>query len=79
MPLIDVKKANHNFKGISFKGNGFFLPLQNPDMQSQVNDLEEELKEVSVELAGSIRRELELEDMVDRLQFESSSGPDLGR
>ena len=48
-------------------------------MQSQVNDLEEELKEVSMELAGSIRRELELEDMVDRLQFESNSGPDLGR
>lgn len=79
MRPIDVNKANENAKGTSFRDNAFFLPLQNPDMQSQVDDLEEELKEVSMELAGSIRRELELEDMVDRLQFESNSGPDLGR
>ena len=71
-------KTNHT-DSTSTADNGFFLPLQNPDMQSQVNELEEELKEVSLELAGSIRRELELEDMVDRLQFESGVVPDLGR
>lgn len=38
--------------------------------------MEEELREVSSELAGSIRRELELEEMVDRLQAE---GPELSR
>ena len=42
-------------------------------------DVDEELREVSTELAGSIRRELELEDLVDRLQLEASQGPDLGR
>ena len=43
------------------------------------SDVEEELREVSTELAGSIRRELELEDLVDRLQLEATQGPDLGR
>lgn len=42
-------------------------------------DVEDELREVSTELAGSIRRELELEDLVDRLQLEASQGPELGR
>ena len=41
--------------------------------------MEEELREISSELAGSIRREMELEDLVDRLQLEASQGPELGR
>lgn len=41
--------------------------------------MEEELREVSSELAGSIRRELELEDLVDRLQLEVQQGPELSR
>ena len=41
--------------------------------------MEEELREVSSELAGSIRRELELEDLVDRLQLEAQQGPELSR
>lgn len=48
-------------------------------VNAQVDDLEDELREVSSELAGSIRREMELEDLVDRLQLEASQGPDLGR
>ena len=48
-------------------------------MMAFASDVEEELREVSTELAGSIRRELELEDLVDRLQLEASQGPDLGR
>ena len=48
-------------------------------MSVQITDMEEELREVSSELAGSIRRELELEDLVDRLQAEITQGPDLGR
>lgn len=39
------------------------------DLSSRVLELENELREVSSELAGSIRREMELEDMVDRLQL----------
>ena len=48
-------------------------------MSLQITDMEEELREVSSELAGSIRRELELEDLVDRLQAEVTQGPELGR
>ena len=36
--------------------------------------MEEELREVSSELAGSIRREMELEDLVERLQYEATQG-----
>ncbi|KKK24679.1 hypothetical protein AOCH_004911 [Aspergillus ochraceoroseus] len=38
---------------------------------AQVADLENELREISSELAGSIRREMELEDLVERLQSET--------
>lgn len=41
--------------------------------------MEEELREVSSELAGSIRRELELEDLVERLQMEAQQGPEAYR
>ncbi|CAK7241461.1 MAG: hypothetical protein STHCBS139747_002923 [Sporothrix thermara] len=36
----------------------------------QVEEMEDELKAISAELAGSIRREMDLEDLVDRLQSE---------
>lgn len=39
--------------------------------ESRCNVLEAELKEISIELAGSIRRELDLEDLVERLQSEN--------
>lgn len=39
-------------------------------LDSKLADLENELREISGELAGSIRREMELEDLVDRLQSE---------
>lgn len=35
---------------------------------AHVSELENELREISSELAGSIRREMELEDLVERLQ-----------
>lgn len=43
---------------------------------SKMSELENELREISSELAGSIRREMELEDLIERLQIE---GPDLNR
>ena len=49
------------------------------DDTGQFDDLDEELREVSTELAGSIRRELELEDLVDQMRLEASQGPDSGR
>ncbi|EFW21178.1 hypothetical protein D8B26_007393 [Coccidioides posadasii str. Silveira] len=41
-------------------------------ISSKVADLENELREISCELAGSIRREMDLEDLVERLQTEMS-------
>lgn len=40
---------------------------------SKIADLENELREISSELAGSIRREMELEDLIERFQSEGSS------
>ena len=48
-------------------------------MASQVGEMEQELREVSSELASSIKREMELEDLVDRLQLEASQGLDHNR
>lgn len=39
-------------------------------LDTKLADLENELREISSELAGSIRREMELEDLVERLQSE---------
>ncbi|EQL03844.1 intracellular protein transport-like protein [Ophiocordyceps sinensis CO18] len=39
----------------------------------QVEEMEEELKAISSELAASIRREMDLEDLVDRLQDQASN------
>ncbi|OJJ83582.1 uncharacterized protein ASPGLDRAFT_67179 [Aspergillus glaucus CBS 516.65] len=39
-------------------------------LDTKVSELENELREISSELAGSIRREMELEDLVERLQSE---------
>lgn len=46
------------------------IPFQRqPDnVLTRCNALEAELKEISIELAGSIRRELDLEDLVEKLQ-----------
>lgn len=43
---------------------------------SKIADIENELREISSELARSIRREMDLEDLVERLQLE---GPDINR
>jgi len=37
--------------------------------------MEKELKDISSELASSIRREMDLEDLVERLQGEAQSSP----
>ena len=55
------------------------MPPSAQDPVVQIADMEDELREVSSELAGSIRREMELEDLVDRLQLEASQGPDMNR
>lgn len=45
--------------------------IARPSAELRCNLMEAELKEISVELANSIRRELDLEDLVERLQSEN--------
>ncbi|KAI0206268.1 hypothetical protein F4808DRAFT_406632 [Astrocystis sublimbata] len=40
---------------------------------AQIDEMEDELKAISAELAASIRREMDLEDMVDRLQADKEN------
>ncbi|MCJ1450403.1 hypothetical protein MMC28_000734 [Mycoblastus sanguinarius] len=75
---IDVPKSNGNMSTSYFADTGFPIP-PNASTDTHYTDMEEELREISSELAGSIRREMELEDLVDRLQLEASQGPELGR
>jgi hypothetical protein len=42
---------------------------------NKISELEAELREISSELAGSIRREMDLEDLVERFQLESHNDP----
>ena len=66
---IDVPKANAD---AGYFGNAYLqLPLATPTT-SQVEEMEKELKDISAELASSIRREMDLEDLVDRLQAEAN-------
>ena len=55
----------------------FGSPLLHPDMANYdllttVGQLEGELREISCELAASIKREMDLEDLVEKLQSEAS-------
>ncbi|RMJ22884.1 hypothetical protein PHISP_06251 [Aspergillus sp. HF37] len=66
------------------KANGYFQPMRPPSptsgsvTQTQLSkfpELENELREISSELAGSIRREMELEDLIEKLQSEMPMEP----
>lgn len=48
-------------------------PPSNYDPSTHVEEMEEELKAISSELAASIRREMDLEDLVDRLQEQANN------
>lgn len=70
---IDTRKANAILPGSYFAHTGHPQPPLTPAISIKVEELEEELREISSELAASIRREMELEDEVDRLQMEGPS------
>ncbi|KFY40797.1 hypothetical protein V494_03319 [Pseudogymnoascus sp. VKM F-4513 (FW-928)] len=63
---IDVPKANSADESFFDEE---FAP-SSVGSASHVGEMEEELKTISAELATSIRREMELEDLVERLQSE---------
>ena len=71
---IDVPKANAPLQNSYFPGHS--IPPPTPAMSMKMEEMEEELKEISAELASSIRREMELEDEVERLQQEAPTGLD---
>ncbi|EME49955.1 hypothetical protein DOTSEDRAFT_68690 [Dothistroma septosporum NZE10] len=67
-PSLDVHKAN---SGGTYFDNPQTPLLIGPDANNQhVRELERELSHISQELAGSIRREMELEDELDRIRME---------
>ena len=65
------------------KANGYFQPVRQPsfgsisaaDNSAKLSELENELRDISSELAGSIRREMELEYQVEKLQAELPQDP----
>jgi hypothetical protein len=75
---IDIPKANARAE--SYFGNAHLqLPLATPSSPPQIEEMEKELKDISAELAASIRREMDLEDLVERLQAEAQNPSAAGK
>jgi hypothetical protein len=75
---IDIPKANAGAE--SYFGNSHLqLPLATPSSPLQIEEMEKELKDISAELAASIRREMDLEDLVERLQAEAQNPSAAGK
>ena len=75
--MLDVGKANHpNPQNGNFGGPLVQHNKSDSELSTKVGQLEGELREISAELAGSIRREMELEDLVEKLQLQLEQGPD---
>ncbi|KAF2746421.1 hypothetical protein M011DRAFT_494923 [Sporormia fimetaria CBS 119925] len=77
--VLDIPVANSMSQPSYFNVPGTPLLSSSPQMNAHVEELERELREVSSELAASIRRELELEDEVERWKAESSLAPSENR
>ncbi|KIW64342.1 hypothetical protein PV04_09284 [Phialophora macrospora] len=60
---------------IDFDGSSYVQPMGSSD-GSRISQLEAELRDISTELANSIKREMDLEDIVEQLQTE---GPPANR
>ncbi|KAF2472253.1 uncharacterized protein BDR25DRAFT_302988 [Lindgomyces ingoldianus] len=70
---LDIPIANSFSQPSYFNVPGTPLLSSSPQMNAHVEELERELREVSSELAASIRREMELEDEVERWKAENST------
>ncbi|KAL1607863.1 hypothetical protein SLS60_002801 [Paraconiothyrium brasiliense] len=68
---LNIPMANSLSQPSYFNVPGTPLLSSSPQMNAHVEELERELREVSSELAASIRRELELEDEVERWKTEN--------
>ncbi|KAF2274568.1 uncharacterized protein EI97DRAFT_477186 [Westerdykella ornata] len=69
---LDIPTANSYAQTSYFNVPGTPLLSSSPQMNAHVEELERELRELSSELAASIRRELDLEDEIERYKQESS-------
>jgi chromosome segregation ATPase len=70
---LNIPVANSFGSSSYFNVPGTPLLSSSPQMNAHVEELERELREVSSELAASIRREMELEDEVERYKMESTT------
>lgn len=70
-PGLDIGKANASY----FDHPTTPIYLNSPEGNAHVQDLERELSHISEELASSIRREMELEDELERLKLEMPTMP----
>ncbi|GAB7348529.1 hypothetical protein MBLNU459_g6925t1 [Dothideomycetes sp. NU459] len=68
-PTLDIHRANAS-QAQYFDVPGTPFLSHSSAVNAHVEELERELQQVSSELAGSIRREMELEDEVDRFRAE---------
>ncbi len=76
---IDTHKANSSAHIYHYAGQPT-PPTSRPSAAStHAEELERELREVSVELANSVRREMELEDEVERFKSEHTGTAEVGR
>jgi chromosome segregation ATPase len=72
-PGLDIRRANAHR---SLYGNQDTpVLLGSPETNAHVKELERELAHVSAELAGSIKREMELEDELERIRTEMPTIP----
>ncbi|KAI9839995.1 MAG: hypothetical protein M1819_000187 [Sarea resinae] len=75
---IDIPRANRSLSA-PFTDSSMSFPPPTPAMAAEVGEIEDELREISSELASSIRREMDLEDLVERLQMEASQPSEMNR
>jgi len=73
-PNLDIHRANAHESGY-FDNPETPMLLGSPRTNAHVKELEKELSQVSSELAMSIRREMELEDELDRMRIEMPTIP----
>jgi chromosome segregation ATPase len=74
---MDIGKANDGLLDDGgFESPNLHQSLTDHDLAIKAGQLEGELREISCELASSIKREMELEDLVEKLQYEASGSTD---
>jgi hypothetical protein len=77
---IDVTRANYIAEENEMPMTGTFTDDNLfPNAYASIQEIEEEVRVVSADLAASIRREMDLEDLIERLQAEAAERGSNGR